>query len=426
MRPVAYLRGLNPRLPRAVLTLQAGGVVNAFGNGLVLPFAFIYLTDVRGMDRATAGLILATGGFVALLVGPVSGTVSERFGAKRTLTGALVIQAVGYSLYAVVHHPWQAFLAAAVTGIGGGAFWPSQAALIARLTPPEASHTAWGMQRVAMNVGIGLGGLVGGFLAQGSGARGYQLIFLLDALTFVAYLCVVGTLPNPRGDGRREHAGSYRAVLRGRVLTAVLVANTVFITAGIAMFELLPAYVKHEAAVTPRQIGFIFLANTIFIGLAQLPVTQLLEGKRRASAAALMFGLCGIAWLCMPLAARLSGLDAALAVGALGLVFAVGECLHGGIQAPLVVDLAEPHLLERTMALSSTSWMIGFVIGPAVGGVVLQHAPSALWIGAGAILLAGGLAARALEPFLPERARRTPSRGDSSATAEVLPEPLGG
>ena len=41
MTPVAYLKSLNPRLPRSVQLLQAGGLVNALGNGLALPFLFI-------------------------------------------------------------------------------------------------------------------------------------------------------------------------------------------------------------------------------------------------------------------------------------------------------------------------------------------------------------------------------------------------
>jgi hypothetical protein len=44
------LRTYFPPLPRSVQTLQAGGLVNAFGNGAVLPFTFIYLHNVRGID----------------------------------------------------------------------------------------------------------------------------------------------------------------------------------------------------------------------------------------------------------------------------------------------------------------------------------------------------------------------------------------
>jgi hypothetical protein len=40
-RLAAYLRGLDPHLPRTVWLVQAGGVVNALGNGVVIPFVVI-------------------------------------------------------------------------------------------------------------------------------------------------------------------------------------------------------------------------------------------------------------------------------------------------------------------------------------------------------------------------------------------------
>jgi hypothetical protein len=58
----AYLRGLDPHLPRTVWLVQAGGVVNSLGNGIVFPFAIIYLHNVRGISFAQAGFALAVGG----------------------------------------------------------------------------------------------------------------------------------------------------------------------------------------------------------------------------------------------------------------------------------------------------------------------------------------------------------------------------
>ena len=54
-----WLRGLDPRLPREVQLLQLGGLANAFGNGVVLPFMLIYLHNVQGISLGTAGLIRA-------------------------------------------------------------------------------------------------------------------------------------------------------------------------------------------------------------------------------------------------------------------------------------------------------------------------------------------------------------------------------
>jgi hypothetical protein len=57
MRSLAsYLRGLDPHLPRTVWLVQAGGVVNALGNLVVIPFVVIYLHNVRGISFAEAGL----------------------------------------------------------------------------------------------------------------------------------------------------------------------------------------------------------------------------------------------------------------------------------------------------------------------------------------------------------------------------------
>src|SRR6266498_49289 len=53
----AYLRSLNPQLSRDVWILQAGGLANMFGNGVIGPFLIIYLHNVRGISLGVAGPI---------------------------------------------------------------------------------------------------------------------------------------------------------------------------------------------------------------------------------------------------------------------------------------------------------------------------------------------------------------------------------
>jgi len=101
------------------------------------------------------------------------------------------------------------------------------------------------------------------------------------------------------------------------------------------------------------------------------------------------------------------GLSVALFAFAFG-IFALGECLHGTVQGPLVSDLAPRRLLGRYMAMSSSSWQVGFIIGPAVGGFILQAQPFALWPVAASVCVVGAVWALALERRLPEGVRRTP------------------
>jgi MFS family permease len=107
-------------------------------------------------------------------------------------------------------------------------------------------------------------------------------------------------------------------------------------------------------------------------------------------------------------------------------VFAVGECLHGAVQPALVVDLADPRLLGRYMAISALSWQVGFTVGPATGGTLLAVSPTGLWLVMGAACLVAGIATLVLERSLPEGLRRAPRRARAEEPVPLpvaLPDP---
>ena len=327
----SFLSSLNPRLPRAVQLLQAGGLMNAFGNGLVVPFLLIYLHNERGIGLGVAGLILATNAGVSLVAGPVSGAFVDRVGGKTMLTIALGFLMLGFVAYAFVESPWHGFAASAVTGIGNGAFWPAQSTLLAGLTTRVQRSATFAMQRVVMNLGIGLGGVAGGFIATES----FRALFLLDALTFVAYAAVLTVFVHEptHKEARAERSGSYRTVFRHKVFMALLVLNALYISAGIAQLEILPAFAKNEVGVTERGIGWLFFINTAVVVVLQLPTTRLLEGRRRVPFLALIGVVSAVAWLLVPASGLWLSGAAAFALIALAVaVFAVAECLHGAVQ----------------------------------------------------------------------------------------------
>ncbi len=409
---VAYLRRIDPRLPRAVWTLEAGGLVNAFGNGITFPFIVIYLHNVRGFSLGVAGLVLATNAATSLVASPLAGTLSDRIGGRLTLAGALVLMAIGFGAFPLVREPWHAFLAMVIAGAGNGAFWPSQSTLLAGLAPRERRHAAYALQRVSRNLGIGLGGLTGGLIATTTDPSSFTVLFLVDAATFLAFVAVLPFVPDPDLPPLEEGArpGRYLDVLRDRLLLGIVALNVLFVSAGYAQIELLPAFAKNEAGVTEKAIGLIFLLNTLVIVLAQLPIAHQLEGRRRMPALALMTVLWATSWLIVLVSgATLESVAAAIGFALAGVVFGLGECFQGPTQGALVADLAPPRLRGRYMALSTMSWEIGFVIGPAIGGFILDHQPLALWPLAACVCLLAGVGALALERGIPPRLRLTPA-----------------
>jgi MFS family permease len=186
--------------------------------------------------------------------------------------------------------------------------------------------------------------------------------------------------------------------------------NVVYVTAGYAQIEMLPVFAKNEANVSERGIGLIFFVNTLVVALAQLPVSKLLEGRSRMRALALMTVLWAGAWLVVLFGGATAEEAAAVAVFCVAVtLFGLGECFQGPVQGALVADLAPPRLRGRYMAVSTNSWDLGFLIGPAIGGFILAAQPLALWPLAAFGCLAAGVGALSLERHLPQALRLTPA-----------------
>ena len=409
MRPVEYVRSLDPRLPRDVWLLQIGGLANAFGNGTVLPFLIIYLHNVRGIPLGLAGLAAAVNSAAALCSGFVAGSLADRVGPKRVLIASLLGLAVSISLFPLIRGVPSAYALQLLMGTCSGAFWPSQSALLTGLASPVQRHNAFAVQRLTMNLGIALGGVAGGAIARVDHPRTFTVLFLLDAATFLGYALVATLLPSPRYVGAER--GTYREVVRDGPFVRYVLLNALFITIGMVVFvELLAPYAKNQADVDEQLIGILWMIDSLVVVAAQLPVAKLAEGHRRMHALALAGVLWAGAMLLIGAAGTWLTATSAFALMAVAVVlFGVGECLHGIVHGPLTADLAPQQLVGRYMALGAQSWQVGWIIGPAIGGFVLQHAPNALWPAAAALnLVAAGLAL-GLERYLPRAALRAPA-----------------
>lgn len=396
--------------------------MNFFGNGIVFPFLVIYLHDVRGFSLTTAGLVLAASSAAQLVVGIASGALIDVVGPRRMLASGLVLQGVGFGLFPLVHEPWQAFALITIEGAGSAAFWPSQSTLLSRLVDDRRRHSAFGVQRATMNLGIGLGGIVGGLIVTVSDPSSFTVLFLVDAVTFIAYVGVLAFVPDP-GVPHEEAArpASYATVLRHRTFVGLWTLNFAFVAAGIALFNLIPPFVRDHADVSERQIGFFFFVNTIVIVLVQLPLSRWLEGRRRLRAIAIMPALFACAWLVVDAAGLWLEATAAFVVLLVAAVMlGVGECFHGPAHIALVADIGPAHLRGRYFAVHSLSWGLAGALGPAIGGAILDHKPFALWPLAAAVCLSAGAGWFMLQRFLPPRLQRIP-RDDDGAAAVAEP-----
>src|SRR5436189_292605 len=184
-----------------------------------------------------------------------AGTSVDRFGGRNTLLLGLLLQAGSFLLFPLIREAWHAVALLALEGAGTACFWPGQSTLLSRLTPAERTHSAFALQRISMNLGLGLGSVVGGLIASTSSPGSFTTLFLLDAATFLVFIGVLSTIREPRQHEPKEadrDAVGYRAVFRYRDFVRLLGLNVLFVAVGYEVFALLPPFAKKYAGFSER------------------------------------------------------------------------------------------------------------------------------------------------------------------------------
>jgi MFS family permease len=420
------ISGWRTGLSRPALILQAGNALNYFGYGLVLPFEIIYLHQIRGFSTSTAGLVLAATMGTSAIVTPPTGALLDRYSAKAFVVAGSVASVLGYAGFAFVDRPWQAFACSIAGGAGLGAAGTANRTLVVRLVTPEQRAAAFALNRVSGNFGIGAGATVAGFVvASAQRLSSFQFLYFFDAATFAGFaLIVLAAVPSPRAvtATATDAVGTgFRAVARDRVFLGVIAANLVLVVFGHTLFSnILPPFVKAHTPVGPAEIGIIVLVNTAFIVIAQIPAVRVVARMRRTHAFAATSALFAIALLSvLPATLIHSEIAATSLLIGVAIVFAIGEIAHILVLGPLVADMAPAHLLGRYLSLYSLTFTGSLALGPAIGGLLLQTSPDAIWWGgAVAVALAGAFLLR-LGDRIPDPLDQAAPSGLASAPEAV-------
>ncbi|SDH21380.1 MFS transporter [Desulfosporosinus hippei] len=155
------------------ITLTYGGIVS---------FLPAY-ASFRGVDNI--GIFFSVYALVLLLGRPIIGKLSDKYGPRRFLVPGILMLVVALVLLSMASSLSMFLLVAVVYGLGFGTVQPILNALVITLSPPERRGAANATFAVAMDLGIGLGAVILGFIAQELGyvyMYGSSVIFALLAL----------------------------------------------------------------------------------------------------------------------------------------------------------------------------------------------------------------------------------------------------
>lgn len=369
-------------LPREGKLLLSVVAFEFIGTGLVLPFWVVYLHEMREFSLDVVGLLIAAMSAAGVVTSIPGGTLIDRIGPRRAMVGVLVAAMVGQCVMAYADTLPLAVLGVAIVGGGFGVSWPAAQALIASVVPSPIRSRYFGMNFSLLNLGIGIGGIVGGLVVDLDRVSTFQAMYFGDAVSYLpALVLLLGPLRHIGGpvstpaEHHSETAVSYLAVLRAPAMGTVCALMFVAAFVGYAQLNAgMPAYARAVGEISTRGLGLAFAANTLVIVLLQLLVLQRIEGRRRTRVIVVMALVWAVSWALLGASGILPGTwTATFFVAACASVFALGETLLQPTMPAIVNDLAPDHLRGRYNALTSGCFQAASILGPVVAGFLIGH-----------------------------------------------------
>ncbi|MFE4305230.1 MFS transporter [Streptomyces sp. NPDC056891] len=368
-------------LPPVVWTIFAGTIVNRLGY-LVTPFLIFFLA-ARGVTGAETSYVLGALGAGNLLGPAVGGILADRIGRRPTMLIGLIGASAAQGALFLAPGVWTMAAAALLISAAGSTVSPAAYALLADAVDSERRRRAYALFGWGVNIGTAVAGVLGGYLA----ARGYWLLFAVDAGSMLAYALVVavrlkdgpstpdkpGEKPQEKDPQEKKDGIGYGVVLRDRLAMLLLPLFGVQLFVYSLTEVALPLAV-HDSGLSPAVYGAMAAVNAILVvGLQPFATARLSRFPQLAVQGAggtLIAG--GVA---------LTGLaDGVAGYTVSVVVWSLGEVVVAGIAAGVVANLAPAHARGRYQGAFSWTWGLARFAALTLGvATYTTLGPSVLW-----------------------------------------------
>ena len=370
-------------------------LIDLIGFGIILPILPFYAQRFGAAGLGYGGVI-GVFSLMQFVATALLGKLSDRIGRRPVLLTTMLVNAVGYTLFAFAGSYWVLFLSRVVSGFAGGNISAAQAYMADITTPAERSR-GMGMVGAAFGIGFSLGPAIGGFAHHwgGDAAPGLVAVGLSLANFVSAYFILPESLKHELRVKRpildMAHIGDALARPRLRPLMAVW-ALVPLAFAGYTVA--LPLRAAAALGWQEREMAILFT----IIGVTAASVQGYFFGKivRRVGERTLVIaGTFGMALAIavvpfLPSSALLYGWT---------FVLAVSNSVFAPAATGLVSVYADPHEQGTVLGAAQAIAALGRTAGPPLIGTVYDLvSPITSFLLAGVVMVLAGLAAFGLAP----------------------------
>ena len=364
-----------PRLlTPAFLVLGLTSLVFFLAGGVVLPVVAPFTIGPLGSDAVGAGIAYGAFAVGALVLRPVVGWASDRFGRRPLIVAGALMSCGALVAHLFVDSLALFIVARALLGIAEAFFFVAVFAAGTDLSPETRRGEALNLLSLSLYVGLGIGPAIGEIVQRTSGFDAVWIVALgLTIVAAVSSWFVPETSPTILKRG--EEPTRSRLIHPAAIFPGILIlAGTTGMAGFLAFLPLHAASVGMDGAGLPLAI-YALLVIALRIVFAKLPDQV---GPARVSGGALAVGAIGLAIL------GLIQSPAGVLVGTVAFALGVAFLMPG----LLTLAVSRVSQMERGSVVGTASAFLdlAFGVAPALLGLVAAR------VGYGGVFLAGAVA----------------------------------
>ncbi len=375
-----YLNHLNTHARRLIF----GNMINAIGMGLTMTLFLVYLKTIRDFSGGFSGLVMSYMAIFAMAINPLIGIFIDKYGGRIVLIFGLLIKSIGVFALAFVNTKLEVIIVATILAAGDAANWPAQTVCLTRMVEEQARQKVFAFNFMALNLGIGIGGIISSLIVTAGELSTYQRLYWLDSATYFVYAAFAISLPTwvgKRIDKDDEQSGSYREVFKNKELMKLSRASVLLVLFGYASVSAgLPLFITTVLNASPKWLGLIWAANCFGIILMQGPMLRWLEKHSPTKTLTYVGFIWAASWVLVALCFVTPWVFVLPLQITSSVVFGIGETIWSPTIPTVVNQLIPDHIRGRSNALMSLQWGTAGVLGAPLAGFLFDADLAKLWV----------------------------------------------
>ncbi len=367
--------------PSQFWVIVGSNFIDHVGGALIFPFFALYITRKFQVGMTEVGLLFALFSIADMFGTMIGGALTDFLGRKGMIIMGLIVSALTSLAMGFVQQLEWFYVMGVISGLFATAAEPAHQAMLTDILPEKKRAEGFGVMRVAMNLSVAIGPAIGGFIASYS----YLILFIADTVTslitaLIVYLVVEETLPEEKEETARKSFKQtfvgYGEVLKDRKFMMFVLISTIATIVYSQMYSTLSVFLRDVHGIPESGYGWLMTLNAGMVVLFQFMITRKISKHPPMLIMALgslfyvigfgMYGFVNAYFLFM------------LAMA----IITIGEMVIIPVAQAYVGEAAPEDMRGRYSGVMGFSWMIPWMIGPLMAGLIMDYGdPNWVWYG---------------------------------------------